>query len=170
MCTSWHLGHFSGPPCHSNPHGQAYPKKHVSPSRQRRRARREAARTHKSENVVNDNQPVKETLVNRDAEKVSTVARKIDSKKNSDSNTKLAEEGADKVCPDTQFDGAIEEEIEVDFVSEYAEGEVNDALKELFEKGFVPIQPNLVSRVRVTQREVNHWCNVRSKLLSKLRK
>ena len=82
MCTSWHLGHFSGPPCHSNPHGQAYPKKHVSPSRQRRRARRESGRTHKSENVVNDNQPVKETLVNRDAEKVTTVARKNDSEKN----------------------------------------------------------------------------------------
>ena len=81
-----HLGHVPGPPCHSVTPGQVYPKKHVSPSRQRRRARREAARSKESEKVVNDNKTVEETSVDRDAEKVSAAVSKKDSEKNNENN------------------------------------------------------------------------------------
>ena len=48
-----HLGHVPpGPPHHTAPQGSVYPPpRHVSPSRQRRRARREAERKKKAEEV-----------------------------------------------------------------------------------------------------------------------
>ena len=83
----------------------------------------------------------------------------------------------DEVCPDEEFNAARaveelegEEEITVEFLSDYAEEDINDALKELSEKGFVFSLPILVSRKRVTKRGAEHFCNVQLKIPSSERK
>ena len=82
----------------------------------------------------------------------------------------------DEVCPDEEFDVASavnaqdEEEIVVEFVSDYAEEDVKDAIKELYDEGFVPSLPILLSRMRVTQRGPEHQCNVKLMIPSRHKK
>ena len=52
-------------------------------------------------------------------------------------------------------------EVEVEFVSNYAEEDINDSLKEIFDEKLVPSLPTLVSRERVTQRSADHVCKVK---------
>ena len=49
-------------------------------------------------------------------------------------------------------------------MSNYAEEDINDSLKEIFDEKLVPSLPTLVSRERVTQRSADHVCKVKLKL------
>lgn len=169
-----HLGHVPGPP-----HGPVFPSpyKHVPPSRQRRRARREAERKNKSEEIVKD--IVEQTIVAGDTGKVPTDAKKNCSKKKEDAILNVDKTNdtcvIDEVCPDKEYNAACaeiegEEDITVEFVSDYAEEDINDALKELNEKGDVTALPILVSRMRVTKRGAEHLCKVKLKIPSRERK
>ena len=120
-----------------------------------------------------------------DIEKVSTDVRKNHSDEKDDISSNVAEEVTEKtidngvideVCPDDEFNATSaeeelgEEEIAVEFVSEYAEEDVIDALKELYEGGFVPSLPVLVSRMRVTQIRADHLCKVKLMIPSRKKK
>ena len=129
---------------------------------------------------------VEETIFAEDIEKASTDAKKNCSDKTDDIALNVTEEVAnkgfdscvvDEVCPDEEFNAASaveelegEEEITVEFLSDYAEEDINDTLKELSEKGFVPSLPILISRKRVTKRGAEHFCNVQLKIPSSERK
>ena len=167
------LGQVPGPI-----HGHAHhpPRQHVPPSRLRRRARREAVRhTFKAENAEDANE---ERIVAGNTEQVATTAE-IQTKpcigvKNDDNIENVAEQVtevvdvADEICPDIEFFAvkdndavADDEDIEVVFTSNYAEEDVLDSLKELFDDNLLPTLPKLVSRERVEQRSADHLCKVK---------
>ena len=79
----------------------------------------------------------------------------------------------DEVCPDNEFfDAKIDidagdEDIEVQFISNYAEEDIIDSFKELFEDDLLPSLPQLVTRERVEQRSADHHCKVRLRISSR---
>ena len=167
------LGQVPGP-IHGNAHHPT--RQHVPPSRLHRRARREAARSSKAEKPENQD-AVEETIVAGNTEQVSTAEIHIEpsiSVKHDDTIENVAEQViedvdvADEVCPDEEFfaakhNDAMEqnEDIEVLFISNYAEEDVLDSLKELFDENLLPTLPKLVSRERVEQRSADHLCKVK---------
>ena len=65
-----------------------------------------------------------------------------------------------------QLDGSSVEqssdlEVSLSFVSNYAEEDVLEGLKELFEDGTIPCLPSLVSRVLVNPRSADHLCTLK---------
>ena len=55
---------------------------------------------------------------------------------------------------------SVDEEASFTFVSNYAEEDINDALKELKDDNLVPNLPTLISRVQVQPRSADHLCTV----------
>ena len=175
-----HLGNVPPGPHHTAPYGPAYPPpRHVTPSRHRRRARREAARNKKAEEAVEDHPIVEEIVQDGDTGEVSINMKDntiVDEAAVEVTHKTVDIDVIDEVCPDEEFNivSAVkeqdEEEIVVDFVSDYAEEDVKDAIKELYDEGFVPSLPILVSRMRLTQRGPEHQCNVKLILSSRQKK
>ena len=87
----------------------------------------------------------------------------------------LEDQQLDKDCEEELADGipqldgngystsesiSVDEEASFTFVSNYAEEDINDALKELKDDNLVPNLPTLTSRVRVQPRSADHLCTV----------
>ena len=174
------LGQVPGPV-----HGEAppSPNQHFrdQTSKQRRRARREAARLKRAEEAAAEDVGEEKNVV--DTEQVLSVAmhaKPIIQEKKEATTADEAEQAtyqavsvADEVCPDNEFfDAEIDndggdEDIEVQFISNYAEEDVIDSFKEMFEDNLLPCLPQLVSRERVEQRSADHLCKVKMRIRSR---
>ena len=175
------LGHVPGPI-----HGHVTPTphhRHVPPSRLRRRARREAARKNNAEEAANEDIGNKDSVVIEGAEQVPNyvaIDEKHIPKEMSDIDIDVAKKVtanvSDEFCHDKEFDAAKadsetrEEEIEVEFISNYGEEDIVDSFQELFADELLPGIPDIVSRERVAPRSADHLCKIRMKMASKDKK
>ena len=74
--------------------------------------------------------------------------------------------------PIPQLDGvgdmSSESEMVYTFVSNYAEEDIKEAFKELYDDNLLPNLPTLISRERVNPRSADHHCKVKLKMLDNM--
>ena len=152
----WSVEPLAGAPADRDTTSQNV-KKRETPSRLRRSRLRqeEFFRKKQSESKSSGIQKSENTVENQVAgyKQLITVLE-------NQSRTEQAE-GIPQVDGTTAMEAPDDTEVEVEFVSNYAEEDINDSLKEIFDEKLVPSLPTLVSRERVTQRSADHVCKVK---------